>query len=64
MKKLNITVNDTINMEIDMISRVIVITKYTEECVITVNYPENWAYSRALQHGMSLCESALNNSIK
>lgn len=64
MNKIEVEIDDKYSFEICTQSRVILIKEYKDECIMTINYPENWAYSRALQHGLSIIQSSIDNNIK
>lgn len=62
MEQIKVKVNESIEFEIDIQSKIILFRKYKDGCVMTINYPDNWAYSRALQHAMSISECCLDKS--
>lgn len=56
MKTIEIKVNDKVTAEICTESRVIIIKGYADKCVMTINYPDDWYYTRAVQHVFSIIE--------
>lgn len=64
MKKITIHIDDRIEIAISPSEFIIVIKGYSEECIMTINYPENWTSERAIQHAMSIAKvSLLSNQI-
>lgn len=63
MKKIKITVNNTYSFEMCDDSKIISLTGYKDKCDMTINYPNNWAYTRAVQHGFSIVQSIIDGKI-
>jgi len=64
MKRITIQIDERIEIVISPTEYIIVIKGYSEDCIMTINYPENWAISRAIQHAMSIATvSMLSNQI-
>lgn len=60
MENIKIKFNDQFDVEICTKSRIIIIKNYVslnESCVMTINYPDNWYYTRAVQHATSIIEA-------
>lgn len=62
MKNIKIKFNDQIDIEICTDSRIIIIKNYSDKCVMTINYPDNWYYTRAVQHATSITECCFNEN--
>lgn len=60
---------DGFTAEIETLSRTILIRNYTlsggvkENATMTITYPENWGYTRAMQHATMLLESFVKREI-
>lgn len=63
IKKLEVKVNDDLSFSICHESRIILFLDYENKCNMTINYSDNWSYSRALQHAISISECFINSSI-
>ena len=63
MKHIEIKINDRVVIDVDCVAKVAVIKDYSDaECVMTINYPESWMYTRVIQHCMSIVECSLGKS--
>ena len=64
MTSVKIKVDDRVDIEISHEDRIIIIKGYSDKCIMTINYPDNWAISRAIQHAMTIAQSSINSSIQ
>lgn len=63
IETLEIKVNDKYSFSIYQESRTILFKNYKDVCDMTINYPDNWAYSRALQHSLSIVNCLIEGKI-
>lgn len=59
MEEIKIEVNDKVIVEIMMAERVCIINGYCEDCVMTITFPEDWSYTRVVQHALSIAQASM-----
>lgn len=60
MKNIKLKIDDRIDIEITPAESICVVKNYVNGCIMTINYPEGWVYTRVIQHVLTISEATIS----